>query len=254
MVSMQGFTLDSNIPGFIGKTGIGLEKISDPKMEKESGTEGLGSRMSCGLCDMSEEPFKLYDLEIVGPVHETKPQYNIKGFWAILFSDEINQTNIDLSQKPALLCSVRKRENGIAYVTSLYHAKLARSESVVEKIFNAAQEVRRIMSTHGVKERPGSKINLSNSIPPEGIANIKSITATVLADPEVNAYMTATILKNRNEKYMMWLNESEERRNDWKFRASNGDVALFRESAVETWVPLTSRVVALGKSQKWCVD
>jgi hypothetical protein len=69
---------------------------------------------------MSEDPFKWYDLQIVEPVYETKPKYNERDDYAIIFSDEINQSNIDLRQKPALLCSVHKTEKNIIYVTSLY--------------------------------------------------------------------------------------------------------------------------------------
>jgi hypothetical protein len=76
MVSMQGFTFESIIPALLGETSLGLEKITDPKMERESGTEGLGKRSTCILYDMSEDPFKWYDLQIVGPVHETKPKYS----------------------------------------------------------------------------------------------------------------------------------------------------------------------------------
>jgi hypothetical protein len=114
--------------------------------------------------------------------------------------------------------------------------------------------VREIMAKYGIEAQPLLQIDLSKFIPPEDIARIKSITATVLADPEVKDYMIATILKNRDPTYIKWLTASEERRNDWKFRANSGDVALFREHNIHCWLSLASPIIALPKSQRWCID
>jgi hypothetical protein len=188
------------------------------------------------------------------PRDEAQVQYNERDDYAIIFSDEINQSNIDYRQKPALLCSIRKTEKNVIYVTSLYHVKLARSESPVEKLFAAGMAVREIMAKYGIEAQPLLQIDLSKFIPPEDIARIKSITATVLADPEVKDYMIATILKNRDPTYIKWLTASEERRNDWKFRANSGDVALFREHNIHCWLSLASPIIALPKSQRWGID
>lgn len=254
IVSMQGFTLQSIIPVELGRSNIGIEKLTDPTLQKQSGTLGLGTRPTCIIYDISKEIYKWYDLQIDGPVYDTATGFEYGDEFAILFSEEVNPGNILFRQKSALLGSIRKTDNGTIYIHSLYHVKVARSEAPVEKMFAAGLKVREILSRSGIEPYPTMKLDLSKAVSRQDFAELKSIITTALDDVAVMSYNIATILKNKSPQHLVWVNSSEERRKDWNTRASIGDVAVFMENTVNIWLCLSSPVVALSKSQKWCVD
>ncbi|RYP52805.1 hypothetical protein DL768_002054 [Monosporascus sp. mg162] len=254
IVSMQGFALQSIIPAALGSSNIGTENLTDPTHQKQSGTSGPGTRPTCIIYDISEEIYKWYDLQIVGPVYDTATDFEYGDEFAILFSEEVNHGNIMLRYKPALLGSIRKTDNETIYIHSLYHVKVARSEAPVEKMFAAGLKVREILARSGIEPYPTMKLDLSKAVSRQDFVELKSIITTTLDDAAVMSYNIATILKNKIPQHLAWLNSSEERRKDWNTRASIGDVAIFMENDVNIWLSLSSPVVALSKSQKWCVD
>lgn len=159
--------------------------------------------------------------------------------------------------------SKKKVQNGIIYINSLYHAKISRSEPASDKLFNAALAIKGVLrqttQLNGQivdgRVRPSAAYDPTNISQQQAMARIHLFARAALDDPEVKAYMMATIQKTRSPRTMKWLNASEERRSDWDFRVDNGDAHIFFEMIVNVWLNLATEAKPLGPDfQKFCVD
>lgn len=99
---------------------------------------------------------------------------------------------------PAACLFRHARQDGVLYITSLYHVRVARSGPAVEKLFDDALLVRQFLTTRSV---PGLEPSPLAEEEPQGV---NDIAATALADPLVHDYTLATIAKNRIPEQLEW--------------------------------------------------
>ncbi|KAI9695696.1 MAG: hypothetical protein M1820_008459 [Bogoriella megaspora] len=250
LLSMQGFLLDSTLPLFVAENKIALERETDSGATRTAGTQGLSTHMTFLIYDPTGNysDRKWFDVQIISPVHETMPEFDRDGGFAILFQDRPNLQSIDHRQRPALLAAVKKSKADRTYVTSLYHLLVAPSETAAKRLFNGALRCQEVVASYGQ----------SGIQPPtmtqDDLSLIDGITAETLSDSLVQSYMGATFLRNRDPSTLEWLSASDERRRNWHFRATKGDVAIFKTMIVNVWMNLSCPVVPVSKDSKWCVD
>lgn len=95
-VTMPGFILCSNVvPLLVAENNIALQRETDSGWEMEAGPGGLKTYCTFLIYDTSSSPVEWYDVQIEEPVTETMPDFDRESEFAIIFSDEVNQGNID---------------------------------------------------------------------------------------------------------------------------------------------------------------